>query len=403
MNPTAILTLRTTFTASVTKRLHTVLRTHARTISVTAKCPQGLRAHDDQIHFPPVPETTHVQTMTVDEVLAATPYLSRAPLDHVVIQSADESAREWKDIDGSGIMSPPHISLRQEPVVFGETREGLLTEERANHYNERGWVLVPGLFDAEEITAMKNKVHEVRETLPADDTRLVYEEGRPMVRSVFNVHRFVDMFSMLSREERILSVVSQILGEDVYVHQSRVNCQQGGVGNGFDWHSDFETWHYEDGMPRIRCLSAVVLMDDNYAFNGSLMIVPGSQNYFVGTYGETPADYWKTSLSMRDVQVGSTTNGDIAHFAQTRGMGIDVCEGTAGSVLFFDCNVLHGSNSNRTPFNRENVFFAYSGVSNRLGAPLDGIGRPEMIATRDAEWQQGLQQISSAEWRHKFV
>lgn len=65
-------------------------------------------------------------------------------------------------------------------------------------------------------------------------------------------------------------------GGDVYIHQSRINDKFGFKGSGFNWHSDLETWHSEDGMPRMRALSASLMLTDNNEFNGPLMLIPGS-------------------------------------------------------------------------------------------------------------------------------
>ncbi len=64
--------------------------------------------------------------------------------------------------------------------------------------------------------------------------------------------------------------------------------------------------------------------------------------------------------------------------------GITSCKGKAGSVVFFDCNTMHGSNGNITPNPRSNVFFVYNSIDNQLGAPKEGLKpRPEFIATRE--------------------
>jgi ectoine hydroxylase len=70
------------------------------------------------------------------------------------------------------------------------------------------------------------------------------------VRSVFEVHRISDLVARLAADPRLLDRARQILGSDVYVHQSRVNFMPAFTGKGFYWHSDFETWHAEAGCPR---------------------------------------------------------------------------------------------------------------------------------------------------------
>ncbi|HZG79475.1 MAG TPA: phytanoyl-CoA dioxygenase family protein, partial [Brevibacillus sp.] len=64
--------------------------------------------------------------------------------------------------------------------------------------------------------------------------------------------------------------------------------------------------------------------------------------------------------------------------------GIDTMTGPAGSVVLFDCNTMHGSNSNISPLPRSNVFMVYNSVENKLVAPFSGQQpRPDYIATRE--------------------
>src|SRR3546814_19751740 len=72
-----------------------------------------------------------------------------------------------------------------------------------------------------------------------------------------------------------------------YIHQSRLNYKPGFKGKEFYWHSDFETWHVEDGMPRMRALSMSVLLAENTPHNGPLMLIPGSHQSFLTCVGET--------------------------------------------------------------------------------------------------------------------
>ena len=63
--------------------------------------------------------------------------------------------------------------------------------------------------------------------------------------------------------------------------------------------------------------------------------------------------------------------------------GIRAPKGAAGSVTFFECNTIHGSAGNLSPYPRSNVFFVYNAVSNALVDPFSGqVPRPEHIANR---------------------
>ena len=64
--------------------------------------------------------------------------------------------------------------------------------------------------------------------------------------------------------------------------------------------------------------------------------------------------------------------------------GIQAMTAKAGSVVFFDCNTMHGSNSNISPWPRANVFMVYNSMENTLGPPKYGLTPRPSIATRKA-------------------
>ncbi len=143
--------------------------------------------------------------------------------------------------------------------------------------------------------------------------------------------------------------------------------------------SDFETWHAEDGMPRMRAVSASLMLTDNNEFNGPLMLIPGSHHQFVPSVGETPDANWESSLKAQ--KIGVPEEAVLADLAK-RG-GIQSPKGPAGSLLLFECNVLHASNGNMSPWPRSNLFFVYNSVDNPLGVPYAAKSeRPEYLGAR---------------------
>ena len=207
----------------------------------------------------------------------------------------------------------------------------------------------------------------------------IREPASKIVRSIFYVHKLSEIFNKLSDDERIKKVVEFLLDSQTYVHQSRINAKPGFTGKEFYWHSDFETWHIEDGMPHMRAISCLITLTENKSFNGSLMFFPGSHKKFVSCEGETPDDHYKESL--RKQEYGVPDHRSLQQFYDD--FGIKVCEGKPGSVIFFDCNLMHGSNGNITPLPRRNVFFVYNSIKNRLVEPFGGMKpRPNFIGER---------------------
>ncbi|MEV6768490.1 ectoine hydroxylase [Nocardia sp. NPDC051030] len=269
----------------------------------------------------------------------------------------------------------PHLE-RSDPTVWGEIGTPSLS-----NFDSDGFAVVDALLDPFEVSDFATEI----DRLTADpelllDERVIVERASNQVRSIFEVHRISHMIAELVRESRIAGLARQILGSDVYLHQSRVNLMPGFQGTGFYWHSDFETWHAEDGMPTPRAVSLSIALTDNYPFNGSLMLMPGSHRTFVPCQGETPAEHYRDSL--QDQQIGVPTQADITELASK--YGITQFTAPAGSALLFDSNIMHGSSANITPFPRSNIFLVFNSVENTLGTPFAAQQpRPEYIASRD--------------------
>ena len=288
-----------------------------------------------------------------------------------------------EDLYPSRIQDDVAFLERTDPVVYeGGPVSQRLTPEDLRQYENSGYLFAEGLLQAEEISSLTD---EFRRLARAPDLReseeLITEPDSDEVRSIFRVHRLSQVFDWLARDTRILDVARQILGSEAYLHQSRVNLKPGFHGKEFYWHSDFETWHVEDGMPRMRALSASIALTENYPFNGPLMLIPGSHKTFVPCVGSTPKDHYRQSLKKQ--QYGVPDHVSLKRLADQG--GIVAPTGPAGSVVFFDCNTMHGSNSNISPFARSNVFFVYNSVENTLSEPYCGLKpRPEHIAARES-------------------
>lgn len=273
---------------------------------------------------------------------------------------------------------------RVDPIVWphveGAPFSDVLPKPEIAAYGRDGYLVRRNVFSADEVRALVEAATRLRETAAQNAGEdAVCEPGSDELRTLFNLETHAEIFDMLSRSRQVAGVARRLLGDDVYIHQSRLNYKPGFTGKEFYWHSDFETWHAEDGMPRMRAVSASILLTDNSALNGPLMLMPGSHKIFIGCQGETPAEHHKSSLKKQEI--GAPSKASLTRLAET--CGVDYAAGPAGTVIFFDCNTMHGSNGNITPFPRSNAFFVFNAVSNALTAPFGAtMPRPEFLARR---------------------
>mgnify|MGYP000692494692 CR=1 FL=1 len=273
---------------------------------------------------------------------------------------------------------------RKDPTVWGKwSPEAPLTRAETQSFEKNGYLVLKGVFSAAEVEALQAESSRMRsgeaELAPEN---IITEPNSSEVRTVFRLDEQNALFDRLARDKRVAGRVSYLLGDDVYLHQSRLNYKPGFTGKEFYWHSDFETWHAEDGMPRMRAISASVLLTDNDALNGPLMLMPGSHQTFVSCAGETPEDNHKSSLKKQEIGVPSQES--LSKMAEK--FGVDYAAGRAGTVILFDCNTIHGSNGNITPFPRSNAFFVYNAWSNRVVSPFAAKSpRPAFLSSRDPQ------------------
>lgn len=265
---------------------------------------------------------------------------------------------------------------RPDPTVWGTVSAPVL-----ENFDADGYAIIDELLSPMEVADVAAEIDRLAAdpTLYSDE-RVIIEKTSNRVRSIFEVHKISALVAELVRDERIVGLARQVLGSEVYIHQSRVNYMPGFQGAGFYWHSDFETWHAEDGMPSPRAVSLSIALTENYPFNGSLMLLPGSHRRFMPCQGETPHDHYRESL--REQWIGVPEQEDLTHLADK--YGIAQFAGDRGSALLFDSNIMHGSSNNITPFPRSNIFLVFNSVENTLVEPYAGTHpRPTYIASRD--------------------
>ena len=287
-----------------------------------------------------------------------------------------------KDLYPSRIKGNPKIFERMDPVIHDSTeQDGPLNQKELDFYEDNGYLFIPNLFSEAEVEVLQKELkRNMEDNQGSDAPHVVKEAQSDEIRSVFDVHNNDEFFQDLSSHERIVNIAQQLLGSQVYINQSRINFKPGFKGKDFYWHSDFETWHMEDGMPRMRAVSCSIILTDNYHYNGPLLLIPGSHRWYVQCVGETPDNHFEQSLKMQNIGV---PDHDSINWLLEKSGKIDSATGPAGSVLFFECNTMHGSNSNISPMPRSNVFFVFNSIENKLVEPFANTSpRPEFIANR---------------------
>src|SRR5206468_2543379 len=202
----------------------------------------------------------------------------------------------------------------------------------------------------------------------------VREKGREAVRTNFAAHLYSEPFARLARHPRMVEPVVDLFGEDVYMHQFKINGKMAFEGDVWQWHQDYGTWLNDDMMPTERAMNVAIFLDDVNEFNGPLMFIPGSHKK-----GVIDPKHDLTTTSYPLWTVDPDLISQLVARAGGKNGGIVSPQGPAGSMILFHSCLVHASTSNLSPWNRVSVYLSLCAVSNHIRR----FQRPEFIAHRD--------------------
>ena len=245
-----------------------------------------------------------------------------------------------------------------------------LDDAQIAEFDEKGYLFFPGLLDSDEVGVLQGAVPDI---LSRQGPEIVREKDNPTaVRLAFGAHVYSEPFMCLSTLPRLVEPVRQLLKDDIYLHQSRLNPKPGfGQGGAWDWHQDYPPWHLIDGMPEPACVMASIFIDDCTAVTSPLLVLPGSQRHGL-LDSRLHRDAEGRGYALHNVD-GAT----LERLADES--GIEPLIGPAGSVAFVHCNLLHGSANNISPWRRAIIYLNYNAVRNAC----TGTERPWYQNNRD--------------------
>ncbi|MDW3192236.1 MAG: phytanoyl-CoA dioxygenase family protein [Cytophagales bacterium] len=256
-----------------------------------------------------------------------------------------------------------------------------LTDEQTAFYAENGYLLLEELFRSEEVDELKAAIAEFRDHTNSPN---IIRESNGDVRSVFAPHYSNKLFEELYKDPRLVIPGEQLIGDDVYLYQYKINIKEAFDGDVWEWHQDFPYWHLDDQVSDPAMVSVMILLQDTRSYQGSLMIIPASHKEGLADF--EPKNELESMTMDKDFRHSLSNNLKYTVARQlVRDMadehGIKHIEGPAGTVLFFHPNIFHASPSNVSPYERDTAIITYNGVNN--SAKPMGSQRPDYLCARD--------------------
>ena len=233
-----------------------------------------------------------------------------------------------------------------------------LTKEHINRFDEEGYLFFPNLFSQKEMKYLVEAVPKLYEKREEYNFR---EKDSDAVRTNFAAHLYSEPFAKLARHPRMIKPVEELLGEQLYMHQFKINGKMAFEGDVWQWHQDYGTWMNDDLMPTARAMNVAIFLDEVTEFNGPLLFIPGSHKK-----GVIKASHDLTTTSYPLWTLDNNLIAQLVNRAGGKNGGIVSPKGQAGSVILFHGCLVHASSNNLSPFNRISVYLSLCAVSNHI-------------------------------------
>ena len=223
---------------------------------------------------------------------------------------------------------------------------GPLNPSQIAEYTERGFVLARGMFDAEEISLLRRAAKEDK---ALDDHSFGRKDGEGgQVRLSLWNHPGDSIYGMFARCETVVNSAEALLEGEVYHYHSKMIMKDARVGGAWAWHQDYGYW-YENGVLFPLLTSAFIAVDPANRENGCLQVLERSHK--MGR--------------INHVLTGDQAGADRERVEEAiKRLPLVYVEMEPGDVLFFDCNLLHRSDQNRSENPRWSMICCYNAARN---------------------------------------
>lgn len=256
-----------------------------------------------------------------------------------------------------------------------------LTQDQLRSYDEQGFLLLPDLLSQEEVDFLRA---EVPKLYSDNSLRRVVEKEGYATRSVYGCHLVSDRCNRFAGHPKLLEPARQLVDDDVYIYQFKINAKVAFQGDVWKWHQDYIFWRNEDGLPAPRVTNVAIFLDEVTEFNGPLFLIPGSHRE--GVIEVPPLDTRPTSGAYKDAPDWITTlTADLKYSIDTPKVaelveryGITSPKGKPGYAIFFHSNLVHASTINISPFSRTMALITYNSLNN-IPSGVDS-PRPDFLA-----------------------
>jgi ectoine hydroxylase-related dioxygenase (phytanoyl-CoA dioxygenase family) len=224
-----------------------------------------------------------------------------------------------------------------------------LSFEQVSAYRRDGYIIVRGFSGSEEVKRLYDTALEDR-SFQENALDLNDQEGKKTRLSLWFTPGD-DVFGFLSRSEKMVFALAQLLGSESPVchFHSKLMQKEPLLGGAWEWHQDFGYWYKDQFMFPDQLISVMLALTHADRENGCLQVIRGSHKMGRVNHG------------FSGEQIGADKEM-VDNALKT--MELLYVELQPGDALFFHPNLLHRSEANLSEHSRWSLISCYNLQSN---------------------------------------
>ena len=225
----------------------------------------------------------------------------------------------------------------------------IISKDQMESYYTNGYLIINNFCTKEEIQKLYSTAKQdnamAKNALDLND-----QSGKKTKLSLWFTPSN-DVFGYLTRSEKMIKSVEQLLNDDSPVchFHSKLMQKEPRVGGAWEWHQDYGYWYKNQFMFPDQLISVMIALTDANKENGCLQVIRGSHKMGRVNHG------------FAGEQVGADMTM-VSNALKT--MELVYCDIKAGDALFFHSNLLHRSEANLSEHPRWSIISCYSSQSN---------------------------------------
>ena len=224
-----------------------------------------------------------------------------------------------------------------------------LSPQQVADYNRDGFLVIKKFCSAEEIDKLYNTALE-DDAMRKNALDLNDQTGKKTKLSLWFTPGN-DVFGYLTRSEKIINSVRQLLDSDAPVchFHSKLMQKEPRVGGAWEWHQDYGYWYKNEFLFPDQMISVMIAITKANKENGCLQVIRGSHKMGRVEHG------------FSGEQVGASQHYvDLA----LKTLELVYVELDPGDALIFHSNLLHRSEANLSEQSRWSLISVYNRSSN---------------------------------------